>query len=193
MIRKARIGDVVGIQKMLGHFAQKGKLLPRSLSELYTNLRDTFVAEEEQDGRVVGSCSLHIIWENLAEIRSLAVDDAHQGRGIGRRLVEACTAEAHELGIGRLFTLTYETGFFKKLGFKVVDKNIFPHKIWADCLHCPKFPDCDEVALVLNLWPQPDLQATGPTIPGVPEPPAQKKRGPARRRKEPSPGDRIGC
>ncbi len=193
MIRKARIADVVAIQKMLSHFAQKGKLLPRSLSELYTNLRDMFVAEEDQEGRVVGCCSLHIVWENLAEVRSLAVDDAYQGMGIGRRLVEACTADADELGIGRVFTLTYETGFFKKLGFKVVDKNIFPHKIWADCLHCPKFPDCDEVAMVLNLGPQSDSLGAGSDMPGVPRPSTPKKRGPARRRKQPSSVDRIGC
>ena len=151
MIRKAKIGDVPGIQKMLGGFAQEGRLLARSLSELYTNLRDMFVYVEEPTGEVVGCCSLHVMWENLAEIRSLAVQSHLQGRGVGRQLVDACVAEAKDLGIGRLFTLTYETGFFQRLGFQVVDKNIFPHKIWADCLHCPKFPECDEVALVLDV------------------------------------------
>lgn len=150
-IRKARIGDVVTTQKLLAGFAQKGKLLARSLSELYTNLRDTFVVQDESTGQVMGCCSLHIIWEDLAEIRSLAVADEYQGRGLGRALVEACVAEARELGIKRLFTLTYETGFFEHVGFRVVDKNIFPQKIWADCLHCPKFPECDEVALVMDL------------------------------------------
>jgi amino-acid N-acetyltransferase len=149
-LRKAMISDVVGIQKMLGGFAKDGRLLARSLSELYTHLRDMFVAETEE-GQVIGCCSLHIIWENLAEIRSLAVAQSHQGTGIGRLLIEACMAEARQLGIGRLFTLTYETEFFKRMGFQVVDKNIFPHKIWADCLHCPKFPECDEVALVVDL------------------------------------------
>jgi len=151
MIRKARIVDVPNIQKTLGVFAQNGKLLARSLSELYTNLRDMFVAVDEETGEVVGSCSLHIIWENLAEIRSLAVLNSHQGRGIGRGLVQACIDEAVELGLKQLFTLTYEVEFFQCLGFQVVDKNIFPQKIWADCLHCPKFPNCDEVALVLDL------------------------------------------
>jgi amino-acid N-acetyltransferase len=151
MIRKAKIGDVVGIQKMLGGQAEKGKLLARSLSELYTNLRDMFVAAKEDAGPVIGCCSLHIIWENLAEIRSLAVEDSQQGQGVGRQLVEACIVEAKELGLGQIFTLTYETGFFERLGFRVVDKNVFPQKIWADCLHCPKFPDCDEVALVIDL------------------------------------------
>jgi amino-acid N-acetyltransferase len=150
-VRKARISDVVGIQKMLGGFAKEGRLLARSLSELYTNLRDMFVAEMEAEQQVIGCCSLHIMWENLAEIRSLAVVPTHQGMGIGKVLIEACIAEARQLGIGRLFTLTYETEFFKRMGFQEVDKNVFPHKIWADCLHCPKFPECDEVALVIDL------------------------------------------
>lgn len=151
IITKAKIVHVPVVQKMLGVFAQQGKLLARSLSELYTNLRDLFVAIDEESAQVIGCCSLHIIWENLAEIRSLAVSESYQGRGIGRRLVEACLAEARDLGIGQVFTLTYETGFFQRLGFRIVDKNIFPHKIWADCLHCPKFPECDEVALLMDL------------------------------------------
>jgi amino-acid N-acetyltransferase len=150
-IRKARISDVVTLQKLLAGFAQKGKLLARSLSELYTNLRDMFAAEDESNGRVMGCCSLHIVWDDLAEIRSLAVAEEYQGKSIGRFLVQACVDEARDLGIKRLFTLTYETGFFEHMGFRVVDKNIFPQKIWADCLHCPKFPECDEVALVMDL------------------------------------------
>lgn len=151
MIRKAKIADVPIVQKMLGGFAQDGRLLARSLSELYTNLRDMFVAVDDESGEVIGCCSLHIIWDNLAEIRSLAVSSARQGGGTGRSLVESCIEEGKVLGIGRLFTLTYETAFFEHMGFQVVDKNVFPHKIWADCLHCPKFPECDEVALVLDL------------------------------------------
>lgn len=152
MIRKAKISDVVPIQKMLAVFAQQGKLLPRSLSELYTHLRDMIVAvDDDETGRIVGCAGLHIMWENLAEIRSVAVLSSFHGRGIGRQLVDACIEEAKELGIAQLFTLTYETGFFEHLGFRVVDKNVFPQKIWADCLHCPKFPECDEVALVMDL------------------------------------------
>ncbi len=151
MIRKARISDISHIQKILAKYAQEGKLLARSLSELYTHIRDMFVAENDITGEVIGCCSLHIIWEDLAEIRSLAVVDSHQGRGVGRVLIEACLSEAKGLGISRLFTLTYETAFFRRMGFNVVDKNIFPQKIWADCLHCPKFPECDEVALLLDL------------------------------------------
>ncbi len=151
MVRKAKIADVIEIQKMLKDFAQSGRLLARSLSELYTHLRDMFVFIDGESGEVVGCCSLHIVWENLAEIRSLAVSESHQKRGIGRILVEACIAEARELGIGRLFTLTYEVGFFERVGFHPVDKNMFPQKVWADCLHCPKFPNCDENALVLDI------------------------------------------
>lgn len=151
MIRKARIVDVPVIQKMLAGLAQEGRLLARSLSELYTNLRDMSVFVDDETGQIVGCCSLHIIWENLAEVRSLAVLDSHRRRGLGSVLVNECIAEARELGIGRIFTLTYETEFFKSVGFQEVDKNVFPQKIWADCLHCPKFPECDEVALVLDI------------------------------------------
>jgi len=151
MIRKARIADVIEIQKLLREFAQEGRLLARSLSELYTHLRDTVVYVDDETGEVTGCCGLHIVWENLAEIRSLAVRESQQGRGIGRMLVDACVEEAREIGIGRIFTLTYEVEFFKRIGFHPVDKNMFPQKVWADCLHCPKFPNCDESALVLDL------------------------------------------
>lgn len=164
VIRKAHIRDIASVQKMLGRFAQQGKLLARSLSELYTNIRDMFVVQDEESGEVVGCCSLHIIWEDLAEIRSLAVEEDRQGKGCGRRLVQACLEEARDLGIQRLFTLTYETAFFEHMGFRVVDKNVFPHKIWADCLHCPKFPECDEVALVYDVTPrEADAAASGQT------------------------------
>jgi len=150
MIREARISDVVEIQKMLRDFAAEGTLLPRSLSELYTTLRDLVVFEDET-GQVAGCCGLHIIWSDLAEIRSLAVHKSCQRRGIGRQLVEACVAEAKSLGISKLFALTYEVDFFEHLGFKQVDKNMFPQKVWADCVHCPKFPNCDESALLLDI------------------------------------------
>lgn len=151
MVRKAKISDVRMIQKILGHFASRGRLLNRSLSDLYTHLRDIFVYEDPDNEWVVGCCALSVIWEDLAEIRSLAVLDFYQGGGIGRRLIEACLAEARELGIKRVFVLTYEAEFFKHMGFEVVDKNVLPHKIWADCLNCTKFPDCDEIAMVQDL------------------------------------------
>lgn len=151
MVRKANITDVRPIQQLLASYARQGKLLARSLSELYTHVRDMFVCVEVDSGQVIGCCSLHIVWENLAEIRSVAVAEEYAGQGIGRRLVEAAIAEANELGIGRLFVLTYESDFFAHLGFHPVDKNSLPHKIWADCIHCPKFPECDENAMILDL------------------------------------------
>src|SRR5208283_1705265 len=120
MVRKARIADVKEIQNILRTYAQEGKLLGRPLGELYTYLRDTFVFEDHT-GRVVACCSLHIFWENLAEIRSLAVKESNQKKGIARKLVEACISEARDLGIAKLFTLTYEVEFFKRLGFSLVD------------------------------------------------------------------------
>ncbi|MFW6158366.1 MAG: N-acetyltransferase [Planctomycetota bacterium] len=154
MIRKARLGDVQQIHRLVNRFADEGLMLGRSLSELYDNLRDFSVAPDGPpggDGRLLGCCCLHITWEGLAEVRSLAVVAEAQGRGLGRRLVEACLAEARELGIARVFALTYRPEFFGRLGFRPVDKAELPHKVWADCVKCPKFPDCDEVAVAIEL------------------------------------------
>jgi amino-acid N-acetyltransferase len=150
MIRKARISDVKLIHALLAHFAGQGLLLPRSLSALYDQLRD-FAVFEAEDGKFAGMVALNICWENLAEIRSLSVCEEHQGRGIGRQLVEYCLSEAITLGIYRIFTLTYQPGFFEKLNFRHVDKSMLPHKIWAECVKCPKFPDCDESAMLMEL------------------------------------------
>jgi amino-acid N-acetyltransferase len=150
MIRKARMGDVRAIQKLIADHARKGDMLPRSLSEIYENLRDYFVFLED-DGEVVGSAAIHIMWEDLAEVRSLAVREGHMRRGVGTKLVEACLSEAIVLGIGRVFALTYRPEFFVRLGFVQVDKSDLPQKIWTDCLKCSKFPECDEVALVTDL------------------------------------------
>jgi len=149
MIRKARMSDVKAIQKLIAEYARKGDMLPRSLSEIYENLRDCFVYEEN-GGDVVGSAAIHLMWEDLAEVRSLAVREEAMRRGIGTQLVEACISEAIVLGITRVFALTYKPGFFERLGFQQVDKSELPHKIWSDCLKCAKFPDCDEVALVAD-------------------------------------------
>lgn len=150
MIRKARMRDVKAIQKLVAEYAKKGDMLPRSLSEIYENLRDYFVFTED-GGEIVGSAAIHIMWEDLAEVRSLAVRDGHMRRGVGTHLVEACISEAIVLGIARVFALTYKPEFFEKLGFVRVDKAELPQKIWTDCLKCSKFPDCDEVALVSDL------------------------------------------
>lgn len=143
-IRPARMSDVKEIHSILQHFAKKGMLLGRSISSLYDQLRDFIVFD--QNG-ILGVCALHICWENLAEIRSLAVTEQHQGKGIGQQLVNSCLDEARSLEIGQVFTLTYQVAFFKKLNFTDIEKNDLPHKIWSDCLQCPKFPDCDEEAM----------------------------------------------
>ena len=150
MIRKAKIHDIHAIHSILTHFGELGFLLPRSLSDLYDHLRDYAVFVDDND-KILGICALHISWEDLAEIRSLAVLEPNQGQGIGTKLVEFAISEAVTLGIYKVFTLTYQPDFFKKIGFQVVDKKILPHKVWADCLNCPKFPDCDEVAMILEL------------------------------------------
>ena len=150
MIRKARMRDVKAIQKLIADYARKGDMLPRSLSEIYENLRDYFVYVQNGE-EVIGAAAIHIMWEDLAEVRSLAVRDGNMGRGVGTQLVETCISEAIVLGIPRVFALTYKPDFFEKLGFVRVDKSQLPHKIWTDCLKCSKFPDCDEVALVSDL------------------------------------------
>lgn len=149
MIRKARMSDVKGIHELIAEYARKGDMLPRSLADIYENLRDYFVFLGD-DGELVGSAAIHIMWEDLAEVRSLAVREGKMRRGIGTQLVESCISEAIVLGIARVFALTYKPEFFEKLGFHVVDKSELPQKIWADCLKCSKFPDCDEVALVAD-------------------------------------------
>lgn len=149
MIRKAKLDDIKEIQRLIKLFSSRGGILPRSLSELYDHLRDFFVFI--QDHKIVGICALHICWDDLAEIRSLAVQDKDQKKGIGARLVKACLEESKQLGVKRVFALTYQPLFFKKMGFKEVDKNVLPHKIWTDCLKCVKFPDCDEVAMLKEL------------------------------------------
>jgi len=141
--------DVKPIHSLLNHYAEKGLLLGRSISSLYDQLRDFIVYCDEND-KIVGACALHICWEDLAEIRSLAVDEKAQGKKVGTQLVQYCLQVADELGIGRVFTLTYQRPFFLKLGFTDIDKNELPHKIWSDCLNCSKFPDCDEEALIID-------------------------------------------
>lgn len=150
MIRRAKVADAKAIQSLINHFAKEGKLLPRSLSEIYDNLRDFYIYEA-QDHQVKGVCALHICWEDLAEIRSLTMVEGEGKRGMRRKLVEACLQEARQLGISRVFLLTYITSYFERAGFRVVDKSILPHKIWGDCIRCVKFPNCDETAMILDL------------------------------------------
>lgn len=152
MLRKARIGDVKTIHKLINASAAKGEMLPRSLMDIYGSLRDFFVYFSEQDGEIIGVCAMNITWENLAEIRSLYVAERHRKEGIGRKLVEACISEAITLELYRVFTLTYQHAFFLKLGFKDIDRDTLPQKVWSDCLRCPKYPDfCDEISMIMEL------------------------------------------
>jgi len=154
MIRKAKIHDVKSIHGILTYYANQALLLPHSLSELYNHLRDFYVIENsEVKGGLLGVCSLSISWEDLGEIKSLAVVKERQKRGLGSRLIEACLSEAVELGLSKVFVLTLIKDFFARFGFKEVEKSLLPHKIWADCVKCPRFPDCDEIAMVLELKP----------------------------------------
>ena len=149
MIRKAQVGDVKEIQKLLTSFANRGDMLSRSLSELYENIRDFYVVTDGD--RLLGAAALHIVWEDLAEVRSVAVIEESGRKGIGSQLVQACIAEAREIGLRRIFCLTYKPDFFAKHGFSLVDKSELPHKVWSDCIKCVKFPDCDENAMILDL------------------------------------------
>lgn len=151
MIRKARVRDVKAIQSLVNTYADSGQMLPRTLNELYDHIRDFHVYED--NGALVGVCALHVSWDRLAEVRSLAVQQDRIRNGIGSDLVRRCLKEAAELGVDQVFVLTYQAGFFRKLGFTDTDKKELPHKIWTDCLNCVKFPDCDETALIFKITP----------------------------------------
>jgi amino-acid N-acetyltransferase len=148
-LRRATVRDVPQIQRLIGHYAAREEMLPRSVNEIYEGLRDYLVAE--CDGRIVGCAACHVVWEDLAEIKSVAVAEDWLGQGIGKRLVETCVDEARQLGVARIFVLTFRPEWFRRRGFSDVDKSQLPHKIWTDCINCPKFPDCGEVALIRAL------------------------------------------
>jgi amino-acid N-acetyltransferase len=149
MIRKAILQDARQIHQLLMVYVKDGLVLSRSLMDIFESIRDFYVFVEDE--RVVGVAALNICWEDLAEVRSLVVHEDVSGRGIGSHLVEACLSEARQLGIGRVFALTYQQSFFEKLGFDVIEKSELPQKIWSDCIKCVKFPDCDEIALSISL------------------------------------------
>jgi amino-acid N-acetyltransferase len=152
MLRKARVGDVKTIHRMINLSSGKGEILPRSLMDIYGSLRDFFIYFDEKEKVVAGICAMNIIWENLAEIRSLYVEEIYRKQGIAKKLVEGCISEAITLGFYRMFTLTNRPDFFKRLGFKEVDRSTLSEKIWSDCFRCSKYPDyCDEVAMVVEL------------------------------------------
>ncbi|MBN7773475.1 N-acetyltransferase [Clostridium aminobutyricum] len=149
IVRKAKLSDSETIHKLANYYADKGLLLARSRSSIYENIRNYSVVEI--DGEVIGVGALSTIWSDLAEIRTLAVEESLSGKGIGRKLMEYFISEAKEMGIQKIFTLTYQNVFFEKCGFIEVDKDyIPPHKLWKDCYGCPKFPDCDEILMVME-------------------------------------------
>jgi len=150
-VEKARINDIPQMHQLINYFAERDEMLPRPLSELYENIRDYFVIRQGE--RVIACVALHISWSDLAEIKSLAVAEDNQAQGIGAELVKACLKEAEELGIDTIFCLTYKPAFFEQFGFSQVDKMELPRKVWTECYRCPKFPNCDEAALVRHLKP----------------------------------------
>lgn len=145
--RKATFRDIEPIFQLVSEYATEGVMLARSRNTLYETLRDMIVAETE-DGRIVGVGGLHIIWDRLAEIRTMAVSPQMIRKGIGAEIVRRLLKEGDELGVEKYFTLTYKPGFFQKLGFVTITKEELPHKVWKECIDCPKFPNCDEIAMV---------------------------------------------
>ena len=148
-IEKARINDVTQMHELINYFADKDEMLPRPLSEIYENIRDYFVVRQGE--RVVACAALHISWADLAEIKSVAVASDIQKQGIGSQLIDACLKDANGLGLTTVFCLTYKPAFFEKFGFSQRDKMELPRKVWTECYRCPKFPDCDEVALIYHI------------------------------------------
>ena len=148
-VEKAAVGDASAIHSLISECAENGKILPRALGEIYRNIRDFFVCRE--DGKVVACGALQVVWDGMAEIRSVAVRPQKRGTGLGTSIVNACIEEAKTLGVQSVFVLTYETPFFAAFGFEHIDKSALPHKIWSDCIDCPKFPDCDEEAMIIRL------------------------------------------
>ena len=149
MIRRARLSDVEAIYNLISELAKDNQLLPRSRADIYEHIRDFFVYVDGE--RVIGCCALHVVWEDLAEIRSLVVSDKHRNKGTGRELIKACLDDARDLGVDRVFALTYVPEFFEKQGFFLIDKHSLPRKIWTDCVNCPYFPDCEEQAVIIDL------------------------------------------
>jgi len=149
VIRKANIKDANEIRKLVNSFASEGKMLPLSMNLVYERLRDFTVIEKK--GKIIGCGALRITWKTLGEIRSVAISKNFQKKGYGKKLIEILFKEAEELGLEKIFVLTYIPEFFEKFGFEKISKSKLPHKIWLDCINCPKFPRCDEIAMMKKL------------------------------------------
>jgi amino-acid N-acetyltransferase len=148
-IRNAKISDVKAIYGLINYYAERDTMLFRSLADIYENLQTFTVAE--LDGKVVGCCALEVIWSDLAEIKSLAVDKDHTGKGIGKMLVAAVIEQACQLGLPRVFALTLKPQFLEKMGFTAIEMDSLPMKVWKDCARCPKQQNCDEIAVIKEL------------------------------------------
>ncbi|KPK39892.1 MAG: acetyltransferase [Omnitrophica WOR_2 bacterium SM23_29] len=148
MIRKADLKDIRAVHKLINYYAKKNVMLPRTISDLCESIRDFWVFG---DGKILGCAALHVYSDDLAEVKSLAVDSCRRRKGIGGKLLEVCLEEAKGLGIKKVFVLTLVPRFFKKFGFKAVDKAKLPQKIWNECVVCAKFSKCDELAYIKRL------------------------------------------
>ncbi len=150
ILLRASIADAQAIHDLVNTFARKGEMLPRTMAEVYENLRDFYVVRDGT-GETVACGGLHLLWADLGEIKSLAVREDMQGHGLGQRIVNACLDEARDIGLATAFALTYRPGFFEKLGFAQADVMTLPRKVWGECYRCPKFPGCNEIAMVRSL------------------------------------------
>jgi amino-acid N-acetyltransferase len=148
-IRPARVMDVKEIHKLVEYHANNKEMLHRSLSAIYENIQEFVVLENEN--KIVGCGALYVSWENLAEIKALAVSDEYKGHGFGRKIVEILQDNARNLGVNRVFALSFKPKFFIKLGYKIIPKETLPHKIWSECINCHLFSECGEVPLLITL------------------------------------------
>jgi amino-acid N-acetyltransferase len=160
VVEKATMADVEHIHAVVTYFADRDEMLHRPLHEIYENLRDFWVARK--DGEFLGCVALHLLWVDLAEVKSLAVREDRQLKGVGAALVQACLDEARRIGLPRVFALTYKPGFFEKQGFHIADVMQFPRKVWNECYRCPKFPSCSEIAVAIDLAAADPAAATTP-------------------------------
>lgn len=150
MIKKPGVAQALEIQKLVSLASEKDQVLARSLNYIYENIRDFSIYLK--GSKIIACCSLHVVgWNSLAEIKALVVDESFRGKGIGTRLVKKALSEAQSLGLNKVFALTFSPQFFKRLGFRAINKTKLPHKIWTECLNCKHFPDCKEEAVVINL------------------------------------------